>query len=189
MRGSRSRWVSVGLVVSGAWLFACGGTPPSQRSAESPTASSAEPSTDDKSLPEGQDVPSDGSPEKSPPASASDTADPAPPPQAAKTEPEFRAGMTVNEAINAVPTGTERVNIDQETLEQPILRQELYAPCKLGPSQHFKIRVAIWDGRAVGLDIETTPKNEKVAACLREQIEGVRWSPKAKSLNTVEYAY
>jgi hypothetical protein len=174
-------------------LAACSGAaPPASKSAEGPTsASSVAPSEDDKSLPAGEDVPREGNPSKTTP-STSDTTDPAPPPQSAKTQapdPEFRAGMSVNEAINAVPTGTERVNLDQEALEAPIVRAELYEPCKLTPSQHFKVRVAIWDGRAVGLDIETTPKNDKFAACLREQIESVRWQAKAKSLNTVEYAY
>jgi hypothetical protein len=146
-------------------------------------------------LPQGEEVPREGSPggsesEHRAPDGASPSDD-APPPQAAKSQvdPEFRAGMTVNEAINAVPQGTERVNVDQEALEAPLVRQELYEPCKLTPSQHFKLRVAVWDGRAVGVDIETQPKNEKLAACLREQVEGVRWPSKAKSLNTVEYAY
>ncbi len=186
-----SRWVQVGLVASITVVAACSGGPPASKPAESPTSASVAPSEDDKSLPAGEDVPREGNPSKTTPSS-SDTTDPAPPPQSAKTEvadPEFRAGMSVNEAINAVPTGTERVNIDQETLEAPIVRPELYEPCKLTPSQHFKVRVAIWDGRAVGLDIETTPKSEKFATCLREQIESVRWQAKAKSLNTVEYAY
>ena len=187
-------WVPVSLWACGIALMGCGGSPPAGRGAESPQASSAAPSEDDAALPQGEEVPRETSPSSSEPNRAPEGASPgddAPPPQAAKSqvEPEFRAGMTVNEAINAVPQGTERVNVDQEALEAPLVREELYAPCKLSPSQHFKLRVAVWDGRAVGVDIETQPKNEKLASCLREQLEGVRWQSKAKSLNTVEYAY
>jgi hypothetical protein len=48
-----------------------------------------------------------------------------PKPEAA--EPEFKDGMSVDEAINAVPQGTERENIEQETLARPLTEAKLYA--------------------------------------------------------------
>ncbi len=98
-------------------------------------------------------------------------------------EPKFVEGMSVNEAINAVPQGLPRENIEEEVMNKPLLDMSLYAPCKLPPSQHFEIRFAIWDGRVVGLDITTTPKNEKAAACLREAVSRASWKDKTKSLN------
>jgi hypothetical protein len=105
------------------------------------------------------------------------------------SEPEFTDGMSVNEAINAVPQGTERVNIEEEELSRPLLDGKLYEPCKPKPNQHFTVRVAIWDGRAVGIDVTPQPKNDALAACVKEQVRTVTWRGAVKSLNTVEYNY
>ena len=105
---------------------------------------------------------------------------PPPPP-----EPKFTEGMSVAEARNAVPAGTDRVNIDDEVLGRPLRDPELYKPCKLG-GQNFKTTVAVWDGRAVGIDVEA--KNAQLAECIKEQVRNLKWRDKAKSLNTVEYS-
>ena len=78
----------------------------------------------------------------------------------ANAEPSFKDGMSVNDAINAVPQGLPRVNIDQEDLNTPLLEPDFYKQCKLSPSQHFTIKFAVWDGRAVGIDITTQPANK-----------------------------
>lgn len=106
----------------------------------------------------------------------------------AAPEPVFKEGGSVDEAIQAVPQGAERVNLDQEALGKPLQDMELYEPCKPG-SARFKVRVAVWDGRAVGLDVDTTPKNPKLTECIKERIRSVTWPDKVKSLNTVEYQF
>src|SRR5512145_2734289 len=90
-------------------------------------------------------------------------------------EPVFAEGMSVQDAVDAA-SGTERLNIEQEVLGAPLSRPELYEPCKVGPSDHFDLRVAIWEGRAVGIDVET--KNETLKQCLIEQVKKVRWKDK-----------
>jgi hypothetical protein len=107
----------------------------------------------------------------------------------AVAEPDFKDGMSVEEAINAVPQGTERENVEQETLARPLTEPTLYAPCKPAANAHFKLKVAVWDGRAVGIDIETKPKNDKLAECVKQQVSQVQWREKVKSLNTVEFSY
>lgn len=109
--------------------------------------------------------------------------------KAAAAEPSFKEDGSVDEAINAVPQGTPRVNVEQETLAKPLMDEALYKPCKMAPNQHFKLKVAIWDGKAVGIDLTATPKNDKVVACIRQQIQGITWKAKVKSLNTVEYQF
>jgi len=99
--------------------------------------------------------------------------------------PNFPENATVAQAIGAIPKGTQRSNIDPETLGEPLNKPELYAPCKAG-SQHFKLKVAVWEGKAVGVDV-TTP-NKALAECVRKQVQTVEWKDKVKSLNTVEYA-
>jgi hypothetical protein len=96
--------------------------------------------------------------------------------------------MSVSEAQAAVPPDADRLNMDQEVLAVPLQDSELYAPCKLGGG-HFTANVAVWDGRVVGLDLETQPKNPSLAKCLSDQIRKVRWRDKVKSLNTVQFSF
>jgi hypothetical protein len=109
--------------------------------------------------------------------------------KAAAAEPEFKDGMSVDDAINAVPQGTPRVNIDTDRLSEPLRKPELYEPCKLAAAQHFSVRVAVWNGKAVGIDIDTKPPNQRVAECIDKQIRETTWDDKVKSLNTVEYSF
>lgn len=109
-------------------------------------------------------------------------------PSKSKGEPQFTEGMSVADAQSAVPPDADRLNVEQEVLAKPLQDAELYAPCKLGGG-HFKANVAVWDGRVVGLDLETQPNNPTLAKCLSDQIRKVRWRDKAKSLNTVEFSF
>ena len=43
-------------------------------------------------------------------------------------------------------------------------------------------------GKAVAIDLTTTPKNPKLAECLKTQIRAITWPVKVPSLNTVEYS-
>jgi hypothetical protein len=101
-------------------------------------------------------------------------------------EPTFTADMSVDDAINATK-GTERMNVDQETMSKPLQEEALYAPCKPGTG-HFTFRVAVWRGKAVAIDMTTTPKNPKLAECLKGRIRELTWPAKVPSLNTVEYS-
>lgn len=176
MRGHRALWIAVA-----ALAFGCGG---SQTPAESPEpsddveqSSAAERKDEVEQASEGEKGDDEG--EGKGEAQGE---------KKAGAEPEFKDGMSVDEAINAVPQGTERLNVDQEALGKPLMDANLYKPCKLAPSQHLKIRVAIWEGKAVGIDVTPTPKNDKAASCVKEQIKTVTWKDKVKSLNTIDYA-
>ena len=103
-------------------------------------------------------------------------------------DPEFKEGGSVDDAIKAVPQGTPRLNIETEALSKPLMDMKLYEPCKLG-SGHFKVKVAVWNGKAVGIDLTTTPNNPKLADCIKGRIREVTWEDKVKSLNTVEYQF
>jgi hypothetical protein len=157
---------------------ACGGGEPP---AASPSATSSDPN-------EGAPIPTASDNEAK--AAPSDTAKPASPPSsdASVAPPNFKENGSVLEAINAVPQGTPRLNIEQEELGRPLGNVDLYEPCKPG-SAHFKAKVAVWDGKAVGIDLSTTPKNQKLADCLAARIRSLTWPDKVKSLNTVEYTF
>jgi len=172
-------------------LSACGGSCPeaenaSAAAAESkPAESSSEPA---KETAEGEGeamtAPKHDGSSEAPPASSGDKSDT---PRAGDdvASPQFPEGATVAQAIGAVPKGTPRANIDEETLAQPLQQASLYEPCKVG-TQHFKLKVAIWNGEAVGVDV-TTP-NKALASCIEKQVRGASWPHKVRSLNTVEYS-
>ncbi len=103
-------------------------------------------------------------------------------------EPQFTDGMSVADAEKAVPRGAERANIDQETMSKPIQDVDVYEPCKPG-SAKVKLKIAVWGGKPVGIDVTTTPKNDKLVACITERIKGLTWQARVKSLNTVEYSF
>jgi hypothetical protein len=174
MRGiNRTIWFCLAF----ASFTACGGSPPPP--AEEPDATSAAVDSPDdvEQAAVGSDKPSDEDP------SESAASEPAP-----AKEPEFKDGMSVNEAISAVPMDTPTTNLEPEVLAKPISDAKLYEPCKVGTAK-FKLKVAVWDGRAVGVDAVTTPKNEKLAECIRAAVRQVSWPEKVRSLNTVEYQF
>jgi hypothetical protein len=167
------------LLIS-AFAVGCGGNTPKAESADSESSetdsSEASPSqTDSSETTETSSGTSDdgGAPDKEQDASSG-------------PEPQFTETMSVEEAIRAVPQGVERRNIDQETLGKPLQNVALYEPCKPG-STRVKLRVAVWNGKAVGVDVTTTPKNDKLAECIKGRIREASWEAKVKSLNTIEY--
>lgn len=152
-------------------LSACGGsTPPPEEptnTVESPTE------TPPPEEPKSEAEPSEEKPAEKP---------------AEVADPEFKENGSVDEAIKAVPQGTPRLNIETEELSKPLMDGKLYEPCKIG-SGHFKVKVAVWNGKAVGIDLTTTPNNPKLAECIKGRIREITWNDKVKSLNTVEYQF
>jgi hypothetical protein len=103
----------------------------------------------------------------------------------AAPEPQFPDHASVSQAISAIPRGSARANIDPDALAEPLQNQSVYEPCKVG-AQHFKVKVAVWDGKAVGVDVATP--NKKLAECIDSQIRAIEWRQRVRSLNTVEYS-
>jgi hypothetical protein len=157
---------AVVIAVAAGALSACSNTPP----AASPDESPGEPMEQSTAA----DTPAEESAESAEPESEA---------------PAFKSGMTVEEAIAAVPSTAQRIHIEEEALAEPLKNPEVYEPCKLKGHQHFTIRVAVWQGKAVGLDITTKPESAELESCLRTQIEALEWEDKVESLNTVEFSF
>ncbi len=166
MRGT-SIWLSS---LFSLLVLSCGGSTPPP---EEPTNSVESPSE----VPPAEEPKPDAEPSEEKPAE-----------KPAVAEPQFKEGGSVDEAIKAVPQGTPRLNIETEELSKPLMDPKLYEPCKLG-SGHFKVKVAVWDGKAVGIDLTTTPNNPKLGECIKGRIREITWNDKVKSLNTVEYQF
>jgi hypothetical protein len=172
----------------GLLVVGCGGQCPEAASASSASgAEEAAPATPAGQPPESGSEKSsaESTKEASPAAGDSPKSESDSKPSEAGPSPTFPENASVAQAINAVPTGTTRANIDQETLGEPLQNEAVYAPCNVG-AQHFKLRVAVWNGQAVGVDV-TTP-NKTLAACIDKRVREVEWRHKVRSLNTVEYS-
>jgi len=175
-------------IISTLCLFSCGGSglPPDSAFSEANAAENT-PAVDKPAEQTGTDKPADKSAADKPADKTADDADTSKSKKNNGPEPAFTENMSVADAIKAA-AGTERMNIDQEELSKPLTDPSLYEPCKAGTA-HFKLQVAIWRGKAVGIDLTTTPKNQKLTDCLKERIRGVTWSAKVPSINTVSFTY
>lgn len=98
----------------------------------------------------------------------------------------FPENASVADAERAVPQGVERANIDPESLGAPLQDPELLSPCNPG-SQKVRVKVAVWNGKAVGVDV--TSPNKKLAECVAARVREVEWNQKVRSLNTIELQF
>jgi hypothetical protein len=161
------------IVVAGAFgIVGCAGSSPA---AESASNEGVPPATATPA-PESPSGDTDTAPE--PPAETASAAD-------TTADVKFPDGASVAEAVAAVPRGTSRSNLDAETLAEPLQEEKLWAPCNVG-AQHFKVKVAVWNGHAVGVDV--TSSSKPIASCVEKQVRAVEWRDKVRSLNTVEYS-
>jgi len=176
---SHGRRGALATIALASVLAACGGSHPEAKDATSSYARNAPPPEtgsdvgDQSSVPETtENKPSDEPAVKSGSSAAAD--------------PTFPEGASVDQATAAVPKGTARANLDADRLAEPLQQESVYEPCKVG-SQHFKVRVAVWAGKPVGVDVMTP--NKALAQCVDKQVRALTWPDKVHSLNTVEFSF
>ncbi len=102
-------------------------------------------------------------------------------------EPEFKQGMSVNDAIAAVDTCWSFVGIETDVLAKPLQDPETFKACNLHPNHKFTLRLAVWDGKVVGADVSSN--NKKLQECVETQARAITYEEKIKAINTVEYAF
>lgn len=166
---SRAWWFGCGVLL----IAGCGGGLPSAASAEDGTEEPAE-------TPEAQTKPeAETNAEAATPVERTTPEAP---------EPVFTENMSVAQAQAVIPQGTPRANLEQEALAKPLQEPNAFEACKIGDAR-FQVKVAIWNGKAVGVDLTTKPKNPKLAECLTARIRELSWPDRVRSLNTVEFQY
>ncbi len=106
---------------------------------------------------------------------------------AERKEPEFKPGMSVNDAISAVPSDYDYIGLDQEVLAKPLMDIETYKECQITPNDHFKVKIAIWMGKVVGADVKAaTPAKTE---CIERVVRALEYKEQVESINTVEYSF
>lgn len=106
---------------------------------------------------------------------------------AERKAPTFTEGMSVDEAISAVPEDYEFIGLDQDVLAKPLTQPETYQDCKLKQSDKFKVRLAVWDGRVVGADVKSP--NKALAQCIDGVVRKLEYRDRVEAINTVEYSF
>ncbi len=162
--------VSWGAVVCSGTL-ACGGSKPAEYPAGPPAA---------------EEQP-DPSWETEEPGGTAEPAEESASTPEAKKKPVFTDGMGVEDAISAVPSDYEYIGIDQEVLAKPLTQLDTYKECKVKPSDKFKVRIAVWDGKVVGANV--TSSNKALAQCIDGVVRRIEYKDKVESINAVEYAF
>lgn len=156
-------------------LGACGGN---TASPEYPTEPAPKEEAADESWETGDSKPSDAEQPSDAPADAA---------SGERKKPEFTEGMTVDQAISAVPEDYEYIGLDQEVLAKPLTQLETYKDCKVKQSDKFKVRIAVWDGRVVGANV--TSHNKALAQCIDGLVRKLEYKDRVESINTVEYSF
>ena len=102
-------------------------------------------------------------------------------------KPEFTEGMTVEEAISAVPSHYDYIGLDQDVLAKPLVQIETYKECNIKQSDKFTVRIAIWDGKVVGADVKSP--NQTLQQCIDRVVRQLEYKDRVESINTVEYSF
>jgi hypothetical protein len=115
-----------------------------------------------------------------------------PPPTPAPTAEALRLTFPerggVEAAIKAVPRGAPRLNMSEDALQAPLLEMRRYDRCKVPRTTKVTLGVAVYDGAAVGVDVETKPANAKLGECLDRVVREMTWD-KVPSLNQVNVSF
>lgn len=160
-----------GTAVWAVFAWACSSPKP----AEYPSGRSATEEQPDPSWETGDAPVADDEPAEETPAASG------------QKKPVFTDGMGVEEAISAVPSDYEYIGLDQEVLAKPLTQLETYKECKVKPSDKFKVRIAVWDGKVVGANVTST--NKALAQCIDGVVRQLEYKDKVESINTVEYSF
>jgi hypothetical protein len=173
MRNSRQWFVVVGVVVA---VAACGAEQPQPMIPPPAPAPTGEESSD-PSWDTGEARPVESEAEPEPAAKPADEE---------LKQPEFTPGMSVNEAISAVPSYYDYVGLDQEVLAKPLTNPDTYKECKVAQNDRFKVRIAVWNGKVVGADVEAPPAKKD---CIDRVVRAIEYKEQVESINTVEYSF
>ena len=94
--------------------------------------------------------------------------------------------MSVNDAIAAVPSHYEYVQIDQEVLAKPLQNLDTFKECKVTQNDHFKVKLAVWDGKVVGADVSAPPAKKE---CIDRVVRATVWLTDMEHYERVNRVY
>ena len=79
-------------------------------------------------------------------------------------------------------------DLSREELGRPISGSNAAVACGLGGAAHASICVLVKRGRPLGVTVNVTPSNNRVAACIDRRMRGLAF-PASENPDTVTYSY
>lgn len=79
-------------------------------------------------------------------------------------------------------------DLGRDELGQPITRSNAAVACGLPGAAHAKICVVVRQGKPLGVTVDVTPENNRVAACIDRRVRGLAF-PVGENADTVSYSY
>jgi hypothetical protein len=84
-----------------------------------------------------------------------------------------RAG--VDAALRAVPHGVPVGRLNRATLEAPIRDRSRFERCRIPAMTRVQIDAVVYNGKAVGVDVRTTPSNPALDFCIEQVVRETSW--------------
>jgi hypothetical protein len=132
------------------------------------------------STPRPKKKPSEARQARSPaPAHAAEDPPRAVPPHAGPTGPSYESAIAGN-VQHLAPGTKEAPDLTDGELAGPLRDGSFLDACGVPSSTQVTVKVAIRNGRSVGISVYSTPPSQSIAGCVEEHVRGLQWPSNAK---------
>jgi hypothetical protein len=88
---------------------------------------------------------------------------------------DVRPDTGVDAAIKLVPTKIPVGHLSKETLTSPLKDAARFARCAIPPTTRVAIRVAVYNGQAIGVDVRSNPNTPALDFCVDRVVRQTTW--------------
>jgi hypothetical protein len=101
------------------------------------------------------------------------------PPHAGPTGPSYESAIAGN-VQHLAPGAKEAPDLSDGELAGPLRDGSFLDACGVPSSTKVTVKVAIRNGRSVGISVYATPPSQSIAGCVEEHVRGLQWPSNAK---------
>ena len=91
--------------------------------------------------------------------------------------PSYEEALAIPEDLNATKDAPE---LTDAQLSAPMASGEMMSECGVPETMKVVVKVAVRDGRALGVTVATSPENPDVAICVDKAVRAMPWPASAK---------
>lgn len=104
---------------------------------------------------------------------------PSPHPGPGPTGPSYESAIAGNN-LKLAPGSLDAPDLTDAELAGPMRDGTFLDTCGVPTSMHVTVKVAIRQGRAVGISVYPTPPSQEIAGCVERHVRGLQWRSNAK---------
>jgi hypothetical protein len=101
------------------------------------------------------------------------------PTPAGPSGPSYESAIAGNN-LNLAPGTRDVPDLTDGELAGPMRDGTFLDACGVPSSTHVTVKVAIQNGRAVGISVYPTPPSREIAGCVERHVRGIQWPSNAK---------